>query len=590
MHIPENVLRSVLEAADIRQVIEEFVPLKKRGRNWIGLCPFHPDKDPSFSISPEKQIFYCFGCGEGGDVLKFLMKLQGMTFVEAVKNLAGRYGIHIPEETRSPIQQRRRKMREVLISLNDQSADFFHRNLLESPDGSRARAYLRERGLDENIISKFRLGWAQDKWEGLVNHLRKNGLSLEDAEKAGLVIARKPGSGCYDRFRNRIIFPIMDRSGSVVALGGRVLGDDQPKYLNSPETLVYHKGKVLYGLFQNRGAIRSAGVGYLVEGYMDLLALVQAGITNVVATLGTALTENHARQLKGLCRDWVLSFDGDSAGIKAAIRAVPLFYNLNMGVNVMSLSDGDDPDSYIRREGPESWKLSGRSSPTGMDFVIEQGLAAHGRGPEGKFRILEDVLGVLSMIDDPLRKSLLLGHAAQKIGVREESLWEGLGGGGSKDRRNRNTVRRHGREKTQRHSSDPKPGENRAEAKLIGFILCHPEYLGTFEQVGLDMWLEDPSIRELWRAIFHLFNLEGRFELSELCRQLVSMPDLKAMAMRLAADFPPCDNPDEMHASLIRYCEERRKRTLRRHLMEQIRSSEDDVDHVSLLRQLQQLR
>jgi DNA primase len=209
-YIPEDVLRSVLEAANIRQVVGEYVPLKKSGRNWIGLCPFHPDKDPSFSVSEEKQIFHCFGCGEGGDVFKFLMKMQGMSFVEAVKALANRYGIIIPERPRSSQDQKRHMETEELVSLNLFAAGFYYQNLLHSPGASDARAYLEGRGLKSEIISRFLLGWANDQWDGLINHLKTEGLSLDKAEKAGLIVSRESGKGYYDRFRGRIIFPILD--------------------------------------------------------------------------------------------------------------------------------------------------------------------------------------------------------------------------------------------------------------------------------------------------------------------------------------------------------------------------------------------
>jgi len=531
-YIPEDVLRSVLEASDIRQVVGEYVSLKKRGRNWIGLCPFHPDKDPSFSVSEEKQKFYCFGCGEGGDVFKFLMKMQGMSFVEAVKALADRYGIIIPERPRSSRDQKRRLEAEELVSLNLAAAGFYHQNLLHSSGAGDARAYLEGRGLKSGIISRFRLGWADDRWDGLINYLKTEGLSLDKAEKAGLIVSRKSGKGHYDRFRGRIIFPILGRSGKVVALGGRILGDGQPKYLNSPETPVYNKSKVLYGLFQNKGAIRRAGRGYVVEGYMDLLALAQSDIDQVVATLGTALTEDHVRRLKGLCRDWILVFDGDAAGVKAALRALPFFYKLDLRVRVLNLPAEDDPDSFVRREGRKAWESLADTAGSGLDFAIQQGLLSYGKDPEGKFRTLEDVLLILQSVS---------------------------------------------------------PG-NRAEAKLIGFLLGHPQYMESFLDAGLDLWLEVPSLRDLWMAMSHLYSMSGDLNLSELYNQLEPVPELKALAMRLSADLSPFkDKEQEMLSGLKRYCEGRRNKVLRWHVLEQIKAPAE-ADDEGLLRQLLQLR
>ncbi len=589
MYIPEDVLQSVLEAANIREVIGEYVSLKKRGRNWVGLCPFHPDKNPSFSVNEEKQIFYCFGCGEGGNVFKFLMKMQGIDFVESVKLLANRYGIPIPERPQSSREQRHRKEREELISLNLQASEFYHQNLLHSKDAAEARAYLKRRGLNSEIISRFHLGWAHDRWTGLINYFKAKGLSLEMAEKAGLLVSSEKGTGYYDRFRGRIIFPIADRSGKVVALGGRIMGDGHPKYLNSPESPVYHKGRVLYGLYQNKGAISHSGRGYVVEGYMDFLALAQFGIDQAVATLGTALTENHVRQLKGLCKDWVLVFDGDAAGTKAALRAIPMFYKLNLRVRVLSLNPEDDPDTFVRREGKEAWEsLVGKACP-GVDFAIQRGLASYGKDLEGRLKTIEDVLLILQAIGDPVRKSLLAGHVAQRLGVREESLWGRLDTGAAK----RDIRRRPGLPVQDPESKIHRGLKNSADAKLIGFLLRYPRYIGIFVDLGLDLWLKDPSLRDLWMAMSHLYSMTGRLEPSALESQIESTPKLRALAMQLYADFPACEDEgmeEMMLAGLKRYSEDCRNKALRWSILEQIKMTTERMDDEELLKQIQQLR
>jgi DNA primase len=586
-YIPEDVLRNVLEAANIRQVVGEFVPLKKSGRNWVGLCPFHPDKDPSFSVSEEKQIFHCFGCGESGDAFKFLMKTQGMSFVEAVKALASRYGIIIPERPRSSKDQKRHMETEELVSLNMAAAGFYHENLLHSSGAGDARAYLKRRGLKSDIISMFRLGWANDLWDGLVNHLKTERLSLDKAEKAGLLVSRESGKGYYDRFRGRIIFPILDRSGKVVALGGRILKDGHPKYLNSPETPVYNKSRVLYGLSQNKGAIMRAGRGCVVEGYMDLLALAQFDIDQAVATLGTALTDDHVKQLRGLCKDWILVFDGDAAGVKAALRALPLFYKLDLRVKVLHLPAEDDPDSFVRREGREAWETLAETASPGLDFAIQQGLASYGKNPEGRFRTTEDVLSILHPVSDPVRKSLLVGHVAQKLGVREESLWERLNADNSMtvvpDIRKRYEL--------SAKAKIRKSPENRAEAKLISFLLGRPEHMEAFLDAGLDLWIEVPSLRGLWMAMSHLYSMSGNLNLSDLYDHLEPVPELRALAMRLSADFAPFeDMEEEMLSDLKIYCEGRRNKVLRWNVLEQIKASAEVVDDEDLLRQILQLR
>ena len=586
MYIPEDVLQSVLDAANIREVIGEYVSLKKRGRNWVGLCPFHPDKNPSFSVNEEKQVFYCFGCGEGGNVFKFLMKMQGIEFVEAVKVLANRYGIPIPERPQSSREQEQRREREELISLNLQASEFYHQNLLHSKDAAEARAYLKRRGLNSEIISRFHLGWAYDRWDGLVNYLKSKGLSLGMAEKAGLLVSRENGTGYYDRFRGRIIFPIANRSGKVVALGGRIMGDGHPKYLNSPESQVYHKGRVLYGLYQNKGAISHKGMGYVVEGYMDFLALAQFGIDQAVATLGTALTEDHVKQLRGFCKDWVLVFDGDAAGIKAAFRALPLFYKLNLRVRVLSLNPEDDPDTFVRREGKEAWRTLVDKACPGLDFAIQRGLVSYGKDPEGRLKTIEDVLLIIQAIGDPVRKSLLVGHVAQRLGVREESLWERLNTGAV----DRDIRRRPGPHVQGPESKIYKGHKNTADAKLIGFLLKYPEYIGIFVDAGLDLWLKDPSLRDLWMTMSHLYSMTGRLEPSALESQLEPTPKLRALAMQLDADFPACEDIEEMLSGLKRYSEGCRNKALRWGILEQMKTTTERVDDEELLRQFLQLR
>ena len=584
-YIPEDVLRNILESANIRQVIGEYIPLKKSGRNWIGLCPFHPDKDPSFSVNEEKQLFHCFGCGQSGDVFKFLMKMQGMNFVEAVKVLANRYGIPIPERPRSSQDKKRHTETEELVGLNLTAVELYHKNLLHSPAASDARAYLERRGLKSDIISRFQMGWANDLWDGLINHLKNEGLSLDKAEKAGLLVSRKSGKGYYDRFRGRLIFPILDRSGKVVALGGRVIKDGHPKYLNSPETPIYNKSRVLYGLSQNKGAIRRAGKGYVVEGYMDLLALAQFDIDQVVATLGTALTEDHVKQLRGLCKDWILVFDGDTAGVKAALRALPLFYKLNLRIRVLNLPAEDDPDSFVRREGKKAWIALADKAASGLDFAIQQGLASHGKDPEGKFRTTEDVLLILQFVSDPIRKSLLVGHVAQKLGLREKSLWERTNVG------NNGNIFPHTKHGRSTESKNIKGLENRAEAKLISFLLGRPKYMDIFGDAGLDMWIEVPSLRNLWMAMSHLYIMSGNLNLSDLYDQLEPEPELRALAMRLSANFAPFeDMEEEVLSDLKRYCRDRRNKFLRWNVLEQIKAPAEVLDDENLLKQLLQLR
>ncbi len=582
-YVPEDVLRTIKEAANIRQVVEEYVALKKTGRNWVGLCPFHPDKDPSFSINEDRQIYYCFGCGEGGDVFKFLMKIQGMSFTEAVKHLANRYGITIPERPLSPSRQKRQQKRQLLLELNELAADFFHHNLLQSRHGQKALNYLSSRGISEEIIRQFKLGWAEDGWDGLIRHLEAQGKELEAAAQAGLVVEKEGGRGYYDRFRARITFPILDSSGRVAAIGGRLIDDGHPKYLNSPETPVYHKSRVLYGLYRNKGAIRRAGLGYIVEGYMDLLALVQAGVDQVVATLGTALTDEHASQLKSLTKDWILVFDGDSAGIKATLRALPILYKVDIRPRVMLLPEGHDPDSFVRLVGPEEWHKKAEEARSGIDFALEHHISLHGKDPEGRAKTVEEVLPILEVVKDPIRRSLLLGHVSHKVGVREEDLWQKI------------TPARKQTPRFRQKAFPAAPGSskrrgNRAEEKVLGFLLAHPHYLPEFLNAGMEVWLEDHALRDLYTCMTHVFSMAETLDLKMLMDHLVPRPEIRDLAIRLRDAFPPCDDPQIMCNDLKKYCEDRKKKALRLELIEQLRGTAEETSQEELLRQLERLR
>ena len=580
-----------MEAANIRQVVGEFVPLKKRGHNWVGLCPFHPDKDPSFSVNEDKQIFYCFGCGEGGSAIKFLMKIQGLSFPEAVKTLASRYGITVPERPLSPERRKKLQLRDELIEVNEKAAAFFHENLISSRSAAEAREYLEERGMDSSIISTFRLGWAQDRWDALVNFLQEQGVNISLAETAGLVMPRKGGNGHYDRFRGRVIFPIRDMQGNTVAFGARILPgkdqDDQPKYINSPETPVYSKGKVLYGLYQNKSAIRKAGFGVIVEGYMDLLALVQAGVGNAAATLGTALTADHVKFLKRVCRDWVVVFDGDAAGQRAAARALPLFYAQGLNVRVLSLPVEDDPDTFIRREGKERWEELLESIPSGLDFILDRGLELHGRDTEGRLRTVEEAMGLVDAVDDAVRKSLLISRIAQKTGVREESLWERVTRSGRPI--NVTKVKNNNKLSVNRDAEASPPNLNSAEAKVLGFILAHPVFMEEFVDFSLEMWIESSQLRRLWDAMVNLYSQTGRLELSTLASSLETMPELRSLAMKLSGAFPPGDNPQQLCEEFKKFCVHRKKKALRLHVLENLRAGEENQDTETLLKKFQQL-
>lgn len=585
-HIPNDVLQDILNSVNIRDVIEGYVPLKKSGQNWIGLCPFHADKDPSFSVNESKQIFYCFGCGQGGNAITFLTKLKGIKFIEAVQELAKLAGKTLPAQPISLQSLHRKQKHDKLIHVNEMAAAFYHDQLLHSGKAVAAMEYLKRRGLSSETIQQFRIGYAPDTWDGLLTHMRMQGIDTKLALAAGLLIQRGDGSGMYDRFRNRIIFPIQDRSGNIIALGGRALGDAMPKYLNSPETPIYKKSNSLYGLYTNKNAILQYGYGYIVEGYMDLLALWQAGVKPVLATLGTALTEEHLKILKGLVKDWILVFDGDNAGINATIRAIPLFYAANLRVKVVILPEKHDPDTFIRKHGYEVWEMQAAGALSGLDFLLEHSIKTHGNSIEGKAQTLDELLDLIQLVQDPVRKALIITHVAQGLSVKEESLWRKLEDMPTKRNQPSSEKAENGRKTNASHVILQ---GGRAEQELLGFILAQPSVLPLFLNTSMEVWLTDSVLKGLWLAMIHHYSIYGHLTPESLAEDLESIPNLKEALLHILKKAPPCEDIEMMTKGMLKYCEGQKKRVLRQGIQEQILAAQTDEEREELLKKLQAL-
>lgn len=363
MRDPREEIR---DRIDIVELVSQYVKLERAGKNFKGLCPFHPEKTPSFHVSPELNRFHCFGCGASGDVFGFLMRIEGLSFREAMRGLAERAGIELRADTLpQEAPDERDRLRKVVFAAN-----FFYRQALKRTPA--AQEYLTQRGLTPETVEAFELGYAPDGWDYLLRFLQKHNFSLEDAETAGLLKAREDGSGYYDRFRNRITFPIHDASGRVVAFGARTMGNDEPKYLNSPETPLFEKRNTFYGWHKARGAILQRRAAIIVEGYLDLIMLHQYGFTHSLATLGTAFTEDHAARLKRLAERVYLMFDSDSAGVRAALRAGEALLGAGIPTLVVSLPQGEDPDSLLRTQGAEALQRAIDAATPIALFGIEQ--------------------------------------------------------------------------------------------------------------------------------------------------------------------------------------------------------------------------
>lgn len=418
--IKDTDIDTVRERTDIVQLISEFVPLKKSGRQFRGPCPFHQEKDPSFYVDPAKGLFHCFGCQASGNVFNFIMKAEGLNFVDAVERLADRIGYQVTHEAAGPGETKERSDRDRLYKLNRTAADYYGYLLKETAEGRKALEYLAGRGYGEEMVEEFQLGYAPPSWDSLGAFLKKKGYPEREIVTAGLARERERGQGSgrgsYDIFRNRVMFPILDHRGRVVAFGGRAMpGDEsaeQPKYINSPETPVYRKGHTLYGFYQSRERIQQAGEAVVVEGYTDLLSMAQAGVSNVVATLGTALTEYHFDLLNRFCDRVYLAFDADRAGREAAVRPLSFFSRFRLDVYVVSLPEGEDPASLLEKEGApafERFRLSAEALP---DFAAKRAIEACDTSTSmGRRRAMEACVPILEKVSGedmrPVRDDLV---------------------------------------------------------------------------------------------------------------------------------------------------------------------------------------
>ena len=412
----EQKKEEIRNVADIVQVIGEHVQLKRAGANFNGLCPFHSEKTPSFSVSPQRQTFKCFGCGESGDVFAFLMKQQHLSFPEAMQELAARYSVELPSPQPTAAEQRL----ALLHQINAEAARLFHEHLIGSPDADAARQYLTGRGVPQDFVASYQLGFAPNEWEFLASRLKQ--FPADAVEQVGLIVRRQSGKGFYDRFRSRLMFPIMDTGGTVCGFSGRVLDDGQPKYMNSPDSPIFSKGGLLFGLHQHRQKIRQSRRAVIVEGNFDLLTLAAHGIGNTVAPLGTALTEAQVRRLRSYCSEAVLLFDGDEAGMKAARRAVPLFLAERMEGKAALLPAGHDPDSFIREQGAgAAQELINNAQPL-PEFVFDALVKEHGSTLAGKNRIMAELAELVKLAPDQAQKELMAAHWAGQLGIKPELL------------------------------------------------------------------------------------------------------------------------------------------------------------------------
>ena len=418
MPIPERFLDELIARTDIVDLVSESVRLTKKGRNYWGLCPFHSEKTPSFSVSADKQIFKCFGCGKGGGAINFVMEMENLPFRDAVEVLAKRAGLEMPADTGGPSAGARAR-REKLLAINKQAARTFHKWLYE-PEGAQGLEYLRKRGLSQRTLTRFGLGFAPNRWDALIEALAQEGYDKRDLLDAGLAVNNKDGR-IYDRFRNRVMFPIIDIRGEVIGFGGRVMDDSTPKYLNSPDTPVYNKSRNVFAL--NIAKKSKAGRVILTEGYMDTISLHQAGFDSAVASLGTSLTSEHAQLLSRYFPEAIISYDGDGAGIAAAQRAIPLLEKAGLKVRVLRVTGAKDPDEFIKSYGRDAFARLLDQSENQVDYRLDQLRAQYNLEDDAqRVAFLQDAAQLLSTLPSPVEREIYGGHAAQAAGVSPEVM------------------------------------------------------------------------------------------------------------------------------------------------------------------------
>lgn len=434
MQISEEILEKIKEENDIVDIISESVRLKKAGRSFSGLCPFHNEKSPSFSVSQEKQIYKCFGCGESGNVITFVMKNKNMNFIDAVKYLADRANILLEDEkTVNPIA----KKKELLYKVNVEAGRFFFSNLRSN---NIAMEYFLNRGIRQETIKRFGLGYAKDSWNSLLFHLRKQGFSENILLEAGLILTSEKIGNKYDRFRNRVMFPVFDYRGKVIGFGGRVLDDSKPKYLNSPETLVFQKGTNLYGLNFAIKSNMKERYFIIVEGYMDLISLHQHGITNVVASLGTALTVNQARLLKRYADKVIISYDADVAGQTATMRGLEILKDVGFDVRVLSIPQGKDPDEYVRVNGRDAFMKLINEAEGLVEYRIKKaGENINFKDSNDLIKYSKRVTDILAKVN-PIEKDIYIRKISENTGIREQALYDLLSKEMTKNIKNQNFM------------------------------------------------------------------------------------------------------------------------------------------------------
>jgi len=571
--IPEEAVSRVLASTDIVQLIGSYLPLRPAGRYHKALCPFHTEKTPSFIVNPERQIFHCFGCGEGGDSIGFLMRQQRLSFPEAVRFLADRAGINLPARfSGASGPGRDEEGRLQLLEIHNAAAGFFRQQLAHPTDGAAGRAYLRGRGIPESVVEQFGLGCAPASWEGLLRHLLRRDFSKEQVERAGLALARKEGGGAYDRFRNRLMIPICDSSGKVIAFGGRTLDGSDPKYLNSPETSIYKKGAHLFGLHLAASSIRDRGLVIVVEGYFDLIALHIHGFQHSVAVLGTALTAEQIALLRRYTTRALLVFDPDAAGIAAARRSVESLLNSGLDWRVILLPEGKDPDRFLQEQGASGFSDALEGSKDLMEFLLDRRVSGFDLiSPDGQAAAVNAVLPLLAVVENEITRQRYAEKLARRVALSNDAIVREL-----------NLQMKGRRQDLMPPTLRPKSLPS-TEWRLIHLALHHPGAAHRVREAIRPDEMEDQTLRRICEsAVMGSRTASGPVSLA------MEEPEVqRVLSELLATDLGEYEGEDAIERTLsdcLGWVKARGERRAGEELQQQMKEAERAGDYITLER------
>lgn len=582
-YIPDELVDRVKNRADIVEIIAGYLSLTKSGENYKGLCPFHSEKTPSFVVSPKKQIFHCFGCGTGGNIFHFMMKIDNLGFPEAVTCVGKRYGITLSDKKRDHKEPPVQKERDLLYQVNNAAMVYYQENLYDRETGCKTMEYLTEkRGLNAETILRFGLGYARNSWDGLFSHMVKRGWAPRVLELSGLILKRSDKSGYYDRFRNRVVFPIRDITGRVIGFGGRSLDDSLPKYINSPETPIYIKGKNLYCLDKAKEGVNREDGLIIVEGYFDALRLHQEGLRNVVATLGTALTSSHLEMIKRFTQKVYLVFDPDPAGIKAAIRTIGFFIDYDISAAVVSLPEGNDPDSFVGTFGREKFEEALRSSKQIIDFALCFMMKdINSNEIDKKKTLLKEIIPLVLRIENSVEKTHYLRLIADRLGIEERFLMEDL-----------HRTSKGVRAKNHEQHIEINPSRAPKDEEILVALMINNKIPA--ERIRGEIGTEDlthPDLRAIFRSILESTDLHNEVRLEYIIQQNMDNQEIISYLSKLSLSDIQIDYTNI--EGNIRDCISRlRRRRLEKDIMDidiEIKKAEEERDYTSL-RRLQEVK